>query len=155
MAGQDRQDSSQGLIALTLFLNPAPAGFFVSGRGAKNAALKKENHHKQGLSPPATQITLSAKGLIFFFASTIVLPILKFTEKNLHDFYQSRPLPHCLLSAVGRRTRSGRRRRYERAAADRVKQNKQPSLTPAGANRRGFCFGACRLSHQPQGVLHE
>jgi hypothetical protein len=81
MAGQDRQDSSQGLIALTLSLNPAPAGFFVSGRGAKNAALKKENHHKQGFSPPATQITLSAKGLIFFFASTIVLIILKFTEK--------------------------------------------------------------------------
>jgi hypothetical protein len=81
MAGQDRQDSSQGLIALTLSLNPAPAGFFVSGYGAKNAALKKANHHKQGFSPPATQITLSAKGLIFFFASTIVLIILKFTEK--------------------------------------------------------------------------
>jgi hypothetical protein len=81
MAGQDRQDSSQGLIALTLSKPGSGRVFRIRAYGAKNAALQKANHHKQGFSPPATQIPLSAKGLIFFFASTIVLIILKFTEK--------------------------------------------------------------------------
>jgi len=128
--------------------------FRIRARGEKCCAEERKSSQTRVFAAGNTNNPVS-EGLDFLFCVDDSSHHSEIHRKNPHDLYQSRPLKYCLLSAAGRRTRSRRRRRYERAAADRVKQNKQFSPTPAGANRRGFCFGACRLSHQPQGVLHE